>query len=760
MVVKSLFNKKLHENIEVNTTTEYLEKLNNILNDKIHSITLENISDFYTFRKLNSSFGFSLLENNQTNHARKSIISLINKLRLSGYFSQIHLESKTYKNTIIFFLELKLNPILNEIEFTNTQSLLIDHQKLKLYSYNLIGYPNSLTQLKLLSHQIKHWYKCRGYQWVHVKIYDQEFSTSNKVYYDIIEGILDRITYKICPLIGHEINKNVALERFIPIDLVNEILYTHLKNGQPPTLFNIEKAMLALKDTRFFYNFYYDVNFIHLTKNIELIIHFVPYRDHEIQAIIDKIIQKISLTHLYEKRIEELIKKDYLPKHNLYKTSLFLSQDLQINSIDNLTNRYIYGIKNQYTAENMLLNFNIQNLLYDIELGLDENFHLNQYHSQIYFFENLHYFRHNFDFINFTFQEKNTSSQFDFSYDSPLNVNKKLWNLLATRIFNNLTLVKSENHQFTFNNIISKKRLIKHTSEFKRKGIDFVFQRKFIRKENISSILGSRIISYANLNYKRSNLLFNLLKEKYSTLKQDFIFLEKNFINKKEYFKFIIQKFKIWNFRIQWPHIDNLYHPTIGYFTQFDFVQLRPDLNLINSTEKITQNRTYDLIFFKHISYFRNRPLYPSSPYHLMLFKIFVGQFYGQSTLFSLPDRLRYQKLQTRQAGYFPNEKNKNSLGEYLIEYHFRLSKYTNPVLSLKLLHDSTLFEEYPFPHVQGEFFYSNRLDLFPVSSGKYLSIGWEFRTMISQIPPIRIEFIQEIPGKGKIYLRVIPYLY
>ena len=81
-------------------------------------------------------------------------------------------------------------------------------------------------------------------------------------------------------------------------------------------------------------------------------------------------------------------------------------------------------------------------------------------------------------------------------------------------------------------------------------------------------------------------------------------------------------------------------------------------------------------------------------------------------------------------------------------------------MIFIKWIQDSPLLEEYPFPHIQGELFYSKRLYLSPLSSGRYIGIAWEFRTMIAQIPPIRLEFAQQIPGRGRLYLRVIPYLY
>nr|YP_010336482.1 hypothetical protein MW428_pgp010 [Goniotrichopsis reniformis]UNJ14888.1 hypothetical protein [Goniotrichopsis reniformis] len=748
---------------DIKSPQEYLEQVSQFLDDKYHRVSIKNISNIYVFNKLNTSFGLNTIENDQVSNARKSITLLINRLRYSGYFSKINLRSYTYKRTIIFSLDLELNNILTEIEFINTQNLLIPKEELDLFTYELIGYPTSLTQLKLLSQKIKHWYFCRGFRWIEININTQNNNIC-KIYYLIIEGVLDKITYKLCPLVGHDIDTATPLHRFVPTDFVNSILKRYLEIGAMPTFFNIEKAMHTLKDTRFFYNFYYDVDFNRINQNIEIIIYFVPYRDYEIQATLDKIIQKMSVTNIYEERINELINDIYIRHSRLSLNKLFLTSNYDIQSINKLIFRYIYGNENKYILNKVLMNFDIQNSLYNIELGLDENFHLNQYHSQIYFFEDLRYLKTNLDFINFTFKERDSSSEYDLSYDTPLNINKKVFFPLATRIFDNITKVKSENHIFKLHNTVSNKRIIKSYYEFRKQGVDFLFKRKFKDTKNLNSTLGLRISSYNQINFLRNHLLLSLAKKKFIFPKyflQEHLYkLKLNFIDKKEIFKSIVQNFKLWNFRIQFPFIDDLYHPTTGHFTQADFLQLQPNRKLLHCSKQLLHDNTYTLLFFKHISYFRSRPRFPQSPYHLILFKLFYSKLYGQNTLYSLPDRLRYQRLETRDSGYKTIMNIRNYFSEYLIEYHLRISQYTNPVFSIKFFTDSPLFEEYPFPHVQGEFFYSNRLDLFPVSSGIYFSLGWEFRTIIAQIPAIRVELIQEVPGKVKICLRAIPYLY
>lgn len=759
-LVQSLANIEIIETQtpQIYNRKKYLEHLNELLEHKIHSVVLKNISNQYLYNQLNPAFRFDSLESASKSKIRQSLAFLIRKLKKSGYFSNVSIKSSTNQKTIIFYLELHLNPILTEIEFIGTQNLLIPKEELQEFSKDLIGYPNSLTQLNLVRAKIKHWYKCRGYHWVHIHSFTHGEAQS-KIYFEITEGILKDITYKLCPLLGHEIDSNVPLNKFIPVNFIDAILLNYIKKGTLPNILNIEKAMHALKDTRFFYNFYYDINFIPKTNSIELIIHFVPYRDNELQTIINKSIKQIDKTNPYETRIQNLINLISPGKNSIYLSNLFLDTDFDIKSTDVLAQCYIYGIENNSYLDKYILNFDIQNSRYDIELGLDENFHLNQYHSEIYFFENLRYLRHDYDFINFTFKEKDYNSQFDFSYDMPLNIEKRVFLPLATRLFENITLVKSEEQVFQFNDIISKKTLIKNTAEFKRRGIDFLFKRKFFYGENLTATVGTRIISYSNINFYRNLFFHTIYKNKLSLFfpqyKNSFY---GNFLEKKEQIKSILQKFTIYNFRVQLPFVDDLYHPTTGNFTQLDSIQLQPHLNLNRKINFLQQ--TNNLYFFKNITYLRTRPKYEYSPYHLVIFKIFIGKITGPKIFFSLPDRLRYQRLETRQTGYLPIQRASNSLNEYLFEYHLRISKYTNPVISLKFFKDSPLLEEYPFPHIQGEFFYSHRLDLYPMSSGNYLGLGWEFRTMIPQIPVIRIEFIQKIPGKGKICLRVIPYLY
>lgn len=455
-VVKSLVQTNVVDEPQAKTRSFQIQQLNEILDENTHYVLLQNINNQYIFNKLNPFFAFSSMENVQITNIRQCLASLINTLRISGYFSKVNLTYRTNQKTITFYLELKLNNILTEVEFQETQNLLIPKENLEEFASKLIGYPNSLTQLNLLSEKIKHWYSCRGYTWVHVKNFNYNNKLS-KVYFKITEGILEKLTYKICPLVDHEIEKLTPLDKFIPTNFVDEIMSVYLTKGSLPTLFNVEKAMRILKDTRFFYNFYYDVNFVSDTRAIEIIIHFVPYRDNEIRAALDKIIKKIDLMNLHEKKLQNLFHKVFISKSQDSLSDLFLDTDLNIVSSTNLVNRYIYGADYNYALDSILLNFDVQNSLYDIELGLDENFELHQHHSEIYLFQNLHYLKNKCHFSNFTFREKDYISQYDFSYDTPLNVNKKTFVPLTTRIFDNLTMVKSGDQRFLFNNKVHKK---------------------------------------------------------------------------------------------------------------------------------------------------------------------------------------------------------------------------------------------------------------------------------------------------------------
>jgi len=771
-VVQSLTNEtydKADEEKPNRNTKIPIEKLDDLLGDTTHRIYLSEITNSYLFNKLNKVFSFTYLETIKIPTVRKEIASLINRLRFSGYFSRINLSYNTYRKTAIFTLELELYPILTKVEFLNIQNLLIPAHELQELVLSQVGYPKSLTQLTLLSRKIQHWYACRGYQWVHVKGLTKS-EENYQVSFQIIEGTLESITYKLCPLVNHEIAQTTEIDKFIPIKFVDQMMSLYLEKGSMPTLYNIEKAMNSLKETRFFYNFYYDVTFPWDTDKIEIIIHFVPYRDNETQLMVDKTIKKVEPQDNKEEGVQNLIDIVLQDKTHSDIRKISVKKHHLIYNYKTLATSYIYGTKALAPLSQMLLSRDIKNSLLDVEFGLDENRELYQHHSEIYFFHSMRYFSREYHFLNLTFREKDHLTQYDLSYDMPLNINQRQLYPLATRIFSNLTSVEPEDNNLFLTNLISKKQLRNASCEFRKEGIDLFFKRKFIAGSNIASTIGSRLIRYNNLKFSSKTQAFNYLKNKLKNwisqtgklhrTPRQYKLVNQNYTVRKDLNSLIVQDFKILNFRIQFPYLDDTYHPTIGHFSQLDFLQFRPNLSLITSMDYGEGSKTTELYFLKHISYFRSRPKHSHSPYNFFFFKIFCGKLSGDKLIFSLPDRLRYQKYATKQTGWAVLKELSTSFGEYILEYHLRILKYTNPVIFIKWIQDSPLLEEYPFPHIQGELFYSKRLYLSPLSSGRYIGIAWEFRTMIAQIPPIRLEFAQQIPGRGRLYLRVIPYLY
>ena len=634
-ILESVINEESHE-LDIGepkrNTKIPIQDLDEILSETTHSIYIANISNSYLFNKLDSVFNFKGIELIQVPRVRREIASLVNRLKFSGYFSQIRLFYNTHKNTIIFTLELQLNPILNKIEFLNVDNLLIPVEDLQELSAEQIGYPKSFHQLTLLTKNIQHWYACRGYNWIHIKVMGDSVNPG-EIVFQIQEGILDKITYKLCPLVNHEISKKTNINKFIPTNFIDEILDLYLKRGRMPTLYNIEKAMHAIKETRFFYNSYYDVKFPTVTDKIELIIHFVPYRDNETHTIIEKIIKKISPINQTEEEIQNLV--NYLLQKNSKIQNLIINQFTPYLSFHKLAQKYIYSEKLLTLFDHMFLSLDNKTML-DSELGVDENNELYQHHSKIYFFHSLRYLGQKYNFTTFTLNENDHTSQYNFSYDIPLAVNKSTISPLATRIFDNVTLVKPEELGLFLNKLVRNKRFLNSPCELQRTGIELFYKRKFSGGVNLSSTIATRLIFYDNLFFQREHLLLNYLRQKisfYSQMSEKTSLLlsrlKQNFTFRKNLKNLILQDFKIWSLRIQLPCLDDLYHPTIGHFTQVDFLQFRSNLDLIKIKNSTPNSQRIELYFLKHVSYFRNRPKYSNSPYHFLFFKIFIGKLFG-----------------------------------------------------------------------------------------------------------------------------------
>lgn len=750
-IVKSTTN-NASENLKLDLLTlDDLLQLQKIINNRIYSIYISNINNIYLYQKLNSDFHFTDILKTKPTNIKSTLNNLSYKLRFSGYFSKVNLFFHTEEKTLIFSLELEINPILYSIEFLDTDKLLISNEALCELASKQIGYPKSLNQLSTLTKNIIHWYNCRGYKWISAITFDQE--NHHHAYIKVTEKFIKKITYNLYPLINHEIPKDIPEDKLLPFNLINYLANIFFKINTRPNILKIEKAMHILKETRFFYNFYYDIKTSPESSNVEIIICFIPYTDNQVYANIEKILKKlgsIPQEDIYIENLIHLVLKDSSKLHSY-------QQPVSSNTYKNLSTLYLYNFDKSYNSNNILIDIESYTPLLQRDLGINEKFELYQYHSKIYFFQESRHLGFKYDFVNFTYKEEDHVSQYDFSYNIPINIDKPIFLPIATRIFDNLTLIKNQNQKFSFNALMQTKKTFSSTVEIRRKGVELFFKKKFKYYENnISSTLTTRNINYKTLNFKRNHLLFHHLRKSLKITKNSVL---NNFKTPKEIKKMICQKFYIFNFRIQLPKVDDWFHPTTGDFLQVDFLQFRPNYKII-STSYTSQAYTNEMYFLKYIKYLRTRPKDQYSAYHMILWKIFIGNLSGKKTLYSLPDRLRYQKYTAVNVGYSEISKEPNHLSEYLFEYHFRMFYYTNPVIFIKFLKDSPLFEEYPFPHIQGELFYSKRLNLSNLSTGKYIGIGWEFRTIIPQIPPIRIEFIPQLAGKDKISIRVIPYLY
>nr|YP_010335892.1 hypothetical protein MW631_pgp010 [Chroothece richteriana]UNJ14298.1 hypothetical protein [Chroothece richteriana] len=744
--------------INKHDSSSIISEISHLLNRKHNIIGIQNISNNYLFNKLNTTFNFIKITQDPTKNFRLALLSLVNTLQVSGYFSLINLTYNTYKNNVIFHLNLEVNPILDEMEFLEIQNLLIPTSIINTYSQELVGYPKSLTQLNLLANQIKHWYSSRGYKWIHIYIQNNT-KKSNKIYIKIIENILTKVTYKVCPLVQHKINPGTFLHNFIPIKFCNEILAPYLKIGSVPNLHAIENAMRILKSTHFFYNSYYDINFTRDKSTLEIIIHFIPYRDNNINLSIDKSIIKLDAINLSEKRFENLINK-FIDKSTNKNPNIISLNDPTYPFC--LFNQYIYSQDSKIFPKELFLHSLPKSYLWDDNLGVDENHEFHRQHCKIDCDYNLRYLGKDYAYCYFNYSEKDFVAQYNFSYDNAILLKKKTSVPSTVYLFNLLTSIDFQDTLYKLKKQIYQKYIVLNNIEIKRDGVELYWKRKFNNGIDFTSTLGNRKITYTHLNLKRSLSSFYFLKDQFPSLLISKINARKNFRFNlaKELYRTITQHFNIYNISFQLPFVDNIYHPTNGNFTQIDFMQFSPNSNIRENYAFLGKTLTNTLYFFKHITYLRTRPIYSNLGYHMFLFKVFLGKINSNEIAFCLSDRIKYQRyiLEYSQLPQF--YKLSTYFYEFLTEYHCRLFTYSNPIVFIKILKDSPLLEEYPFPHIQGELFYSNRLNLSTISTGKYLGIGWEFRTIIAKIPPIRLEFIHSFHGKNTLSLRVIPYLY
>lgn len=134
-------------------------------------------------------------ENLQYNDLYKSghALSLINQLKLSGFFSNVYSQLYIRGNQRIIKIHVQVNPIVKQVVIQDGSKSLIPSDYISYVFKQQLGYPRSFSLLSIALQVIYKWYSLKGYKWVRVQLLDT-MSHPNIIYIVISEGKISHIS--------------------------------------------------------------------------------------------------------------------------------------------------------------------------------------------------------------------------------------------------------------------------------------------------------------------------------------------------------------------------------------------------------------------------------------------------------------------------------------------------------------------------------------------------------------------------------------
>nr|YP_010925761.1 hypothetical protein RMC01_pgp164 [Neoporphyra seriata]WKD83993.1 hypothetical protein [Neoporphyra seriata] len=173
----------------------------------------------------------------------------LNKIKTSGYFSLLYINSKAMYRKDISNIFILPNDILKRIYIYNKKKKLIPHTFLIKLFQKQVGYPKNFASLNLSLSKIVQWYSDRGYQWSLVEI--KQTADPSCLILNIHEGLVNTITTEYYTLSYKKlrvISSTESVEKYLGV-----------KVGVPLNINCLQKKINYLKDNQLVGNIIYSI---------------------------------------------------------------------------------------------------------------------------------------------------------------------------------------------------------------------------------------------------------------------------------------------------------------------------------------------------------------------------------------------------------------------------------------------------------------------------------------------------------------------
>lgn len=171
------------------------------------------------------------------------VTSLINQLKLSGFFSSVHSQAYIKGSQQIIKIRVQVNPIVKKVIVKDGSTSLITGSYISYIFKQQLGYPKSFALINIASRTIYQWYYLKGYKWVQVQVLDT-ISNPNIIYLMISEGQVSHIS-----LVAN-IQKQYFLDISYLFDIHQILQVCGLSVNKAIRIDRIEQGLILLRHNR------------------------------------------------------------------------------------------------------------------------------------------------------------------------------------------------------------------------------------------------------------------------------------------------------------------------------------------------------------------------------------------------------------------------------------------------------------------------------------------------------------------------------
>nr|QUE30053.1 hypothetical protein [Erythrocladia irregularis] len=738
------------------TTNIYTYKNKNVTIDKNNvqkKIFIQGISNKIFQTQLKKSFNIDNLEKMPGYLKQIQIINLLTRMKLSGYFKKIQIKSEIVNKVQNVNIDCTIMPILKYIKLKDNKQISIpEHLVYKAFS-GQIGQPKNFKLIQESIKKIYKWYYSKGYHWVQIEI-NQQKTQDNYIELTISEGCINSIQFKFDEQIGYLHNE----EQTKCIHLLRAFL--NIKEHSPLNYQYIESRLDELKNKKIFSSCDYTViPSKNDPKTIDILISIYGF-PHKTVLLVGKntrftaeVIESIeshilnSINTFFLKSFPSNIHREINLKNNKFTTHIDVGTTNTIEIVE----------KNpQFIIDHILAQSNYYHLrdLYEwyaqpINFVIDNNL------SILYNINNLNRKK---DFASFRFVLPNIYKNFTLIYSKPwidlpqkqtlslqlkliqqsfYEKNKQITNLIST-IFDshfvlsgllcNIKTIQSKARIRLNKNVVIKLVIVSKGNTYRRSNL----------KEQKKCWTAA---SYQELEKKHrcyNTLLYSISSATKKTISSIFSIGVKIIYNKGE------------SKDINWVKQGNYFTLSSKYFLPINYIK-----NTTHNYNYNFANRTIiKSTLYKINNFIEKKCIFTA---HCFLFDIEIGWLSGSSTFFPYLEQFELSSPEAIR-GYanniiaFPKSFYKNS-----IEYHLVSGSNHSFFLFIDSLHKN---QRSVFRLTEDIIKLLLTQKAKEESSNKMsIGIGYQLKTFIRRLPPIRIEYTINMLKEQSVTLRVTQVL-